>query len=366
MQLTYSTTQARGLVGEQATPRESLRRARHYPQKQHIVDIVVGGNNDGTYTVRVTPPAGYLPQPFYDFSFVASSDSADDIGEGLELAANQGATFPNLKNFLRASYSASTLTLTGSKGGVAFTVSFPSNPNTNLSATTVQSATRSALPLGIAVIEGAASQELDLLGAGTSTSAVLGILMRSPGIEAPLDNSAETIAVGDNCEVLADGDVYVAPEAEVSKTDPVYIRRSGSGQVGALLGAPAGAAAALVVTPTAADDTTYALTITFRGETRTATATTAGDTGATATNVCDRLRTALGTWTGLTFGGTATLTIAGPAGEAVTAVDTGQGVLAVTGTAAVVDAIPAPAGWRWLEGGGPTSNEVAVLQVVPS
>lgn len=94
------------------------------------------------------------------------------------------------------------------------------------------------------------------------------------------------------------------------------------------------------ITPTAANDTKYALSIRYKkpGENlwRTATIAALGDGSATATEICDDLRTSLLTvddLVGVIAGsGTATLVLTGAEGVAFECTDIGAGVLAVVVT----------------------------------
>lgn len=130
--------------------------------------------------------------------------------------------------------------------------------------------------------------------------------------------------------------VWVEPTTAVAFGDPVHVYRTGT-NVGKFRASPDGTAAALVLTPTAANTTDYSLFVTFRGVTYPALYTSDGS--ATAAEIVTGLTAALGSISGLTIGGTTTMTFASPAGEPVTLRSGGPGVLAESGTQATTTTI---------------------------
>lgn len=350
-QLQYTNTFPAGLVGDIATARPYTARARVYPKAKHTVDVAVGGNTNGTYTVRISTPAGMRPVDAVDSPFVASSSTVDLIGAGLADAINEQA---ELRNVLRATYTASsdTLRLEAVRAGEVFTVAFPSNPNTNLTQSTVQSAVVAGLPLGVGVVE------VDGIRAARPSSVndvFLGVTKRGKGIEAPDDGSEEMHHAGQTIEVLTEGDIFVAPEDAVTAVSEVWMRVSASGseRLGAFRGTPDGTAQIDTFTPTAANATHYQLTIRFRDKTYVG--DFLSDADGTAAEIVAGLIADLGGASGipgLTLSGSNTLIITGPAGESFSASDSGVGILARAATqAAVVDCIKIPSSKaHWLQG----------------
>lgn len=376
MQTSYSSTQSVGLKGELASAQDVVRRARHYPKKKHIVAVSLGGTNDGTYTIRVTPPAGYLPQPYFDASFVASSSTADQIVAGLVAALNATTTVPNLRSlvFATADLPNDDVILTGLHSGVVFTVSFPSNPNTNLTQSTTQDGARSAIPFGVAMAQGSTEQEVDKPSSTTLERNIAGVLLRSPKIEAPLDGSAETIAVGDNCEILEVGEVYIMPEDDVTPASEVYVRITSDGStevLGALRGTPSGSTQAVTITPTA-NHLVYGVEYGYLGVHYTAQYAPTDATTSVADAVAgleDALEQNKPTGVTVSAGGTTEVTITAAAGTKFDYVrntawnlDTEAASTTVSIGTADAECIKMTR-WKWLRSGGPTSGEVAVLSV---
>ena len=375
MQTSYTNDFGRGLIGELATLRPYTARARVYPKRRQITTVAVGGATDGTYTVRITSPAGTRPgASAVDSSFVASSSSADLIGAGLATAINAQI---ELRNLLRASYNASTdsLVLTAVRTGESFTVAFPSNPGTHLTQTATQSPVVADLPLGVGMV----STDGDTCAQPSAVTDVLaGVVKRGRGIEGEDDNSAETHKAGDTLELVTEGDVYVESEQDVtSEEDPVWMRvNAGAGEIaGAFRISPDGTAQVTTLTPGAGQNSVEVsvlisiLTGEHAGKSLTLSAL--ADGSMTATEVCDAWRTQLNAdafWSTLLVDtGTATLILtAANAGFTfdVTAVQ-GTTTIAAT-TAAVVDCVRVPrtkAKWLRPASGSTSAARCAALQL---
>lgn len=316
MQTSYTRDFLPGLVGDLATLRPYRCIARVYPKRRQITTIAVGGATDGTYTVRITSPAGTRPgATAVDSSFAATGSSADLIGAALATAINAQI---ELRNLLRASYNATndTLVLTAVRTGESFTVAFPSNPGTHLTQTATQSPVVSTLPLGVGMVstDGAIASRPSAV-----TDLLAGVVKRGRGIEGRDDNSAEFHQAGDTLELLTEGDVFVESEQDVTNENaPVYMRVVATGDevLGAFRASPDGAAQTNTVTPVA-DQAQYAFELGFRGQHYTAMyQPTDGTT--TVADAIDGLFDAIGTIPGLTITDTGTtLQIVTAAGESL-------------------------------------------------
>lgn len=172
--------------------------------------------------------------------------------------------------------------------------------------------------------------------------------------------------------VLRKGRVWVAVEEDVSPTDPVYVRYANGvavtdgtqDQKGAFRKSPDGVAQVATLTPTAANDTLYSISL-FDAEGKLVkTVQILSGGAATATEICDALRTALGAITGYTFGGTSTLTItAAVAGEGFSVQSNGPGVIAVAATTPNSQSAAKLSGARWLNTADASDGDLALLEV---
>jgi len=93
-----------------------LKRASNVAQ---INSVTNGGADDGTYTHKINES---------EFNFVASSDTIEQIRDGLVAAINGGS-----EPVTAAPVSTDQYTLTADTAGVGFSSEFPNNPNSNLS-----------------------------------------------------------------------------------------------------------------------------------------------------------------------------------------------------------------------------------------
>jgi hypothetical protein len=150
---------------------------------------------------------------------------------------------------------------------------------------------------------------------------------------------------GSMLSLLVQGEAWVEVEDAVS-LGPVYVRRANASgateAVGKLRGSMDGTARVETVTPTAVNDQSYALRLDVdhegNGDWKSYTLGALGDASATATEICNDLRTQLAAITELTGivtgSGTATLILTGAAGIEFASVDLGPGVLTVVETTA--------------------------------
>ena len=375
MQTSYTNDLGRGLIGELASLRPHVARARVYPKRRQITSIGIGGATDGTYTVRITSPAGTRPGTTpVDSSLAASSSSVDLIGAGLATAINAQV---ELRNLLRASYDApnDTLVLTAVRTGESFTVAFPSNPSTNLTQSATQSPVVSDLPLGVGMV----STDGETCARPSAVTDVLaGIVKRGRGIEGEDDNSSETHKAGDILELITEGDIYVESEQDVtSEENPVWMRvNAGAGEVaGAFRTSPDGTAQVTTLTPGAGQNSvevSVLITI-LTGEHagKSLTLSALADGSMTATEVCDAWRTQLNAdafWSSLLVDtGTATLVLTAANAGFTFDVSSVQGTVTIAATtAAVVDCVRVPrtkAKWARPASGTTSASRCAALQL---
>lgn len=209
------------------------------------------------------------------------------------------------------------------------------------------------LAFGRMVVRGTSDGSFAAPSATSLAGDAIGFLWRSDAnhfhsLENDTPTAVDLSEVGVHYGIIYDGRMAVRPEDAVAPGDPVFMRRAGTGRLGGFRATPAGAAEVWTVTPTAAE-TSYALEVRYGGQTYVAIADGADGTYS-ATEICDDLRASLGTIAGLTFGGTATLTITTDAGTALDADprDIGNGTLGIAETtAADVDAIDVSAFCEW-------------------
>lgn len=374
MQTSYTNTFKRGLIGDIATMRPYVKRARTYAKRKQITTITVGGLTDGTYTVRIASRAPDRPIDNVDSSFVASSSTVDLIGAGLATAINAQT---ELRNLLRASYVAAsdTLVLTAVRTGEAFTVSFPSNPGTNLTQAATQSPVVANLPLGVGMV----STDGDTCAQPSAlTQSLFGVVARGRGIEAPDDGSAEYHSAGDSLDLLTEGDVYVESEEDVtSEANDVWMRVSASGSeiAGAFRITPDGTPQVTTLTPGAGQNSvevSVLVTITSGEHTGKSLLLSAlADGSMTATEVCDAWRTQLNAdafWSALLVDtGTATLILTAANAGFDFDVTNVQGTVTIAATtAAVRDCVKIPSSKaKWLRPASGTTSAArcAALQL---
>lgn len=242
--------------------------------------------------------------------------------------------------------------------GRSYTIAATGGPSATQPVTSVlQTAGGSGLPFGFVrqtVSDGRAT--VDLLDASTELADLAGYVIRTEANafrEIP-DNAQDTINRGKHLPVAYDGRIWLAysgtaPSVAAGVGGDLYLRRaqtSASGTIGDILAAPAGSAQVYTLTPTTSEDS-FMVRFSFGGASYTLVADGA-DGSYSATEICDDLRASataqgIAATTGLSFGGTATLTITTPAGTALDSapVSMGQGAFAsITETdAADVDAI---------------------------
>lgn len=98
-----------------------LKIAKRAPNVAQVDTILIGGADDGNYTIQING---------VDFSFVASSNSIEEIRDGLVAAINGGA-----EPVTAAPVSTDTITLTADVAGTGFGTVLAGNPSDNMGLT---------------------------------------------------------------------------------------------------------------------------------------------------------------------------------------------------------------------------------------
>lgn len=162
---------------------------------------------------------------------------------------------------------------------------------------------------------------------------------------------------------MYEGFRYFDCATSVAPGDAVWLHIDGA-NAGKLGNVPAGGQQVYTITPTASDGALFGIQFDYGG--RTYHASMESGTSASATLICNGLRTALGTIPGLAFGGTATLTITTAAGTAISNIKaTGDGVFAsiTESTPANVDAIDISSIASFETTGSTTSNALVRVKM---
>ena len=187
-------------------------------------EVPIGGTTDGTYTIRIEGEEG-----IFDSSFVASANTADEIADGLAAAILANV---DLDNIVDASATSGTpVDLLFLHAGFAYTITFPSNPGSNMTLTSLQSATGAPIPLGIGVTsdDGVVARRLQT---GDTAQDFHGIVVRNAELVQQLSTAQPTTTEflpADGLSVMREGEAWVEPEVAVAVNDPVFVRVTATG-----------------------------------------------------------------------------------------------------------------------------------------
>jgi hypothetical protein len=221
-----------------------------------------------------------------------------------------------------------------------------------------------ALPAGVAVTENAEGK-CDLVDA--STDKIAGIVIndysRDPN---GLSGSADAYADAKMFPMLEEGSIMVVVDQTVAVGDDVYVRHTANGsgklQLGAFRKDADGVADVWTLTPTAANSTLYAVRVKLADATS-YTFLYNSDGSATATEICDGIRTAMAADAAfaakVTTSGTSTLILTGAtSGEAMIPTSVGPGAFAsITNTTPAAPHARKVKGAFWLAGGTSSSGK---------
>ena len=204
-----------------------------YPARAQVSNVDVGGTTDGTYTVRVTLPDGR----YYDASFVAVSQSAAQIAAGLVAAVLATSALNGVVT--AAVVTTDNVLLTFRELGVTYGISFPSNPGTNLTKTTVTDPAVALLSLGIGAVR-ESDGTVRAPTTGDTGADIHGFVVRSDAEILPryAIEQGNGFRAGSAVPLATQGDYWCDVEAAVAFMGQVFCRVvAGAGEVaGALRG----------------------------------------------------------------------------------------------------------------------------------
>ena len=169
------------------------------------------------------------------------------------------------------------------------------------------------------------------------------------------DGAATDVLAAEDVACLRQGEIFMYSEEAVASGDPVYFRHTSKGGntvLGRVRNDADGTAEVSTITPTAVNDTDYALNV--RIGTADYQFMYTSDGSATATEICDGLRTAMaldaGFTAAVTASGTATLILtAATAGVNLVVTSNGPGALAIVETTGPAPTCDLLAGARFIE-----------------
>lgn len=226
-----------------------------------------------------------------------------------------------------------------------------------------------SIAYGLMVRQGTAeNQILNLSAAGQD---FLGVTRHDHTEIDSAGQAAEIDADGGKASIVRRGRVFVVTEETIAIGDPVFFRFAAGSEpvIGAFRTDRDGVAQVTTLTPTAVNDTDYALRVIIEGTAYDF--SVQGDASATATEICDDFRTAMAadaTFTALVVAtGAATLILTGQnTGQVLDVTDTAEpGVLAIVATTPPAPTAEALPGSRWLTattGAGVTLLELNLPQ----
>lgn len=181
--------------------------------------IPIGGTTDGVYTVQLDGDEGT-----FQFSFTASTNTADQIADGLAAAV---LADPDLLNIVDASATSGTpVLLTFRHTNQVWTITFPSNPGSNMTLTTTTAAGGTDIGLGLAVVSGTAQNFCIAPTAGSVAADFLGVTERSLAsqINRGIPTDVDSFEPGNSVSVLSRGDITVFAEDAVTFGAQVFVR----------------------------------------------------------------------------------------------------------------------------------------------
>jgi hypothetical protein len=205
------------------------------PKKAKIHTTTIAGFDAGTYTIRLSKAS---TGEEFDISAAAGASIALTC-TALETA---GDAMDELLNIVVVSKTATTVVLSFIHPGDDWDISYPSNPNSNMSGVTTQAAGGTDIPVGVAVVAASNPGDDDnglfcALPSGSSVDAnFIGITTRNVASNVmDYDQTGQVSEPGDIVSVMTEGVIWVETEDTVAYGGTVYVRitASGSEQLGA-------------------------------------------------------------------------------------------------------------------------------------
>ena len=219
-QLSYST--AVGRVGQ--VSRTGSTDVDSYVNEivaQVVTITIAATHTDGTYTIRIEDPS----EGNIDFSFVASSDSADDLAAGLRAAAAVAAVANLLINVATVTGATDEVIVTFiHRTGVNIPVTLLSNPGGDMSSAQVD-AGGSVIGLGLAVAYGSTAGTVVLPVSTVVVAGITSLDTRTQLNTGDVDQVDGTVP-GQLVATLRQGTVWVNATATVVVGGLVYARNA--------------------------------------------------------------------------------------------------------------------------------------------
>jgi hypothetical protein len=292
-------------------------RSMTLPWQAQSTQIRIGALETGNLVINVVDDE---TQQSYSITVALSTTTAATSLDEMVTAAQANVDFNNLFTF--SEDASQDFQMDARHANRTYTVTTTPPGSMTAVVSSLQAAGGSGLEFGRLVARGSGDDEFEALTATSTLANIVGGLFRTDGnhlhsLENDTPSAVDASDRGRTYSVMYDGGMTVKVEDAVTPASKVYVRRAQTGSVGAVgrvRATPAGTAQVVTATPTAANDTNYALQIHFtsgpaKGETHVIQAL--GDGSATATEICNDLRTSLNSNARLaaliTESGTATL-----------------------------------------------------------
>lgn len=228
-----------------------------------------------------------------------------------------------------------------------------------------------AIPAGCMAVRDADDLKAKLPTSAAEVAAALlsgGVAVATHAMVSDPEVDVPTFPIGKEVALMRKGRLFVKVEEAVTQGDQAYVRYANGiavtdgtqDQKGAFRKSYDGTAQVDTITPTAVNATVYSMSIQDADGKVIGSAEYTSDGSATATEIADGLRAALGTVPGVTVGGTATITLTSSvAGKGFTT-NVSAGLAVVNTTANAASAAPA-AGCYYKSSA--SAGELAVLEV---
>lgn len=371
MQVSYNVNLAKAIKGQpHGAPRMTVPMTLPYLPQIQTITISDGTPAAGeAWTITAVDDAS---EQSYSFSF----DSGASLAVTLDNLVAGLATSGKMNDLFTATEDGATVaTLTARHENRSYTLTVTPGGSAAAVVAETQAAGGAGLELGLMVAQATTGDaHMRAVAQGDAVSDLRGILFRTDGNHfhsletGELPTSVDLSERGRTYSILERGRVWVEVEEAVTPASTPFVRLAGTGDIGGFRASEDGGQQVATVTPTAAELDFLIQIHDLRTGERVSLLSANPDGTATATEICDAWRTAAataqadGALTGYTFGGTATLTITGPAGRAFEVLDVGEGVSAVADTTpADVDALDVSSVCRFETSAG--AGELALLRI---